>query len=82
MSGGHFDYFQYRINSELENIKESMEIFLDCFESEDQAVKAKRYFDECIKCLERGAFLMQRIDYLISGDDGPDCFFRRIKDGE
>ena len=82
MSGGHFDYFQYKIKNEIEDIRDSKELFLACFESEDQAFEAKRYFDECIECLERGAFLMHRIDYLISGDDSPDCFFRIINDGK
>ena len=80
MSGGYFDYFEYRIKNEIENIKESKGIFLDCFESAEQKDMAEKYFNECVKCLERGAFLIERIDYLISGDDGPDCFFRRIKD--
>ena len=80
MSGGYFDYFEAKIKNEIENIKESKNIFLDCFESAEQKDIAEKYFNECVHFLERGAFLTERIDYIISGDDGADCFFRRIKD--
>lgn len=70
------------INQKISKIEDSKDIFLSCFESQDQKIKAEIFFNECIESLNKGAFLMQRIDLLISVDDGPDCFFRRILEGE
>lgn len=79
MSGGHFDYLQNRIFCEFEDIKSSKAMFLECFDSHENAhgkSVAEEIFDECIEKLLRNARVLQMIDYLISGDYAPDAFFR------
>ncbi|MEA4918712.1 hypothetical protein SDC9_108347 [bioreactor metagenome] len=102
MSGGHFDYQQYRIDTIaeeiLEIIRENKEGY-DSFSgdihygySSEGEIKEKpkdwqRYSDETIQEFKEGyrlcklaAVYAQRIDWLVSGDDGEDSFHKRLKD--
>lgn len=88
MSGGHFDYQQYRI----EDIADDIRSFLDqkSWEKEDE-YGHKPYQDitpEVIQAMEDGyqillkaAVYAQRIDWYLSGDDGANTFLKRLKDG-
>jgi hypothetical protein len=77
MSGGHFDYLERRVFALIEQIEDSREMFLSEFDDKSRQV-AEKHFDMCADYLLRGATLLQRIDYVISGDDGPDSFFVRV----
>lgn len=87
MSGGHFDYDQYRIDQIAEDI--SQIIRNNKNEERDEWGSKKGYFfpDEVIEefkkavqILDTAYVYVQRIDYLLSGDDGEDSFHSRLKE--
>lgn len=72
MSGGHFNYDQYRLHDIESSIKEySHEI-----EDDEELLKE---FKNAIKYLKIARVYTQRIDWYISGDDGRETFFERLK---
>lgn len=84
MSGGHFNYAQYRINDiavEIDElIKSNDNKTLDEFGWEEgnnyfPAIIEK--FKEAAHTLRQAAEMAQRVDWLLSGDDSEDCFLRR-----
>ena len=86
MSGGHFGYKQYDIDTIYQDIKQLI-IDNDSDEvNEWGSSKGRRYTDETIvefKCaleaLRLAQIYTQRIDWLVSGDDGVESFHRRLK---
>lgn len=86
MSGGHFDYKQYDISRIYEGIKQ---LILDNDSLEINGwgdSKGRGYTTETIQEFKRALELLQlaqiyiqRIDWLVSGDDGEDSFHRRLK---
>lgn len=87
MSGGHFDYNQYRIDQIAEDIAQIIRNNKN--EELDEWGSKKGYFfpDEVIEefkkavqILDTAYVYVQRIDYLLSGDDGEDSFHSRLKD--
>ena len=84
MSGGHFDYQQYRfedIAEEIEKvIRENDNIGTD--ESGDCIGRGYRpqtlqRFTEAVHVVRRAAEMVQRIDWLLSCDDGEESFHER-----
>lgn len=80
MSGGHFEYNQYRIRE----IAEDIEQLIATNGQLDEDGWGRNYppeiierFKEAAHTLERAADMAQRVDWLVSGDDGPDSFIRR-----
>lgn len=72
MSGGYFNYDQYRLHDIESSIKEySHEI-----EDDEELLKE---FKNAIKYLKIARVYTQRIDWYISGDDGRETFFERLK---
>ena len=87
MSGGRFDYLQYRIediSSEIEHLIKTN----DSQEIDDFGDKIGReYSPETIRKFKLAVFKLreaeiyaQRIDWLVSGDDGEDTFHKRLGD--
>jgi len=100
MSGGHFDYLQYRIREIADSIedmivKNKVEVPERKYESWDYDENGNlydwsRYYysfdDKTIEKMKEGYWKLreaeiyaQRIDWLISGDDGEDTFHERLK---
>lgn len=103
MSGGHWDYIQYRFTDIVEDIKSLIE--KNGREKTKEELKSSnwgrsdnwyeeypedrfhhKYSDEVIEEFKKGAEIiaeaqiyMQRIDWLLSGDDGEESFLRRLK---
>lgn len=79
MSGGHFDYNQYRISSVADDIKQ---ILLNPEEKEwyVYSEETKARMKEAVDLLELAAVYVQRIDWLVSGDDSEESFHRRLKE--
>ena len=84
MSGGHFDYAQYRIEDialSIDNlIKTNGSKELDSFGQEigrNYPADIIKKFDETRKTLRLAAAMAQRVDWLVSDDDGEDCFRER-----
>lgn len=101
MSGGHWDYLQYRLTDVVEDIDrliekngqpKTKEELKDESWHDDQWYEKypeekfhHKYSDEVITNFKSAAVLiasaqvyMQRMDWLLSGDDGPESFLRRL----
>lgn len=108
MSGGHFDYAQYRIT----DIYTSIEDYMDGHELDEDEVRdyindrwlddeEKDYihkhhhtipnpygyteetlseFRKAVEVLKKAEVYAQRIDWLLSGDDGENSFHKRLKE--
>ena len=72
MSGGHFDYNQSYISSIADDLESSLKD--DSFSPETLLEFRKGY-----NLLRLAYVYAQRIDWLLSGDDGEDNFHRRLK---
>lgn len=73
MSGGHFDYHQYRIRE----IAESVEDIIQNYKGPPEVLEKIK---EGLDALKRAEIYTQRIDWLISGDDRPETFLERLKE--
>lgn len=85
MSGGHFDYKQYEIGYITDSIEQIIINYrLDKENSwgtkvRDQYSPAEiEKFEEAVYYLEKAQIYAQRVDWLLSGDDGSDSFFARL----
>jgi len=70
MSGGHFDYQQFRLNdiaTEIDELIARNEYPKDITEK----------FKQTSRKLKKAASMVQRIDYLVCGDDGEESFRER-----
>jgi hypothetical protein len=74
MSGGHFDYDQYKIGV----IREDVEGLIKANEW-DYSENTIARFHEAVYFLTMAEIYAQRIDWLVSGDDGEDSFHRRLE---
>lgn len=75
MSGGHFDYAQYRISDIAFEVKELIET-----NKYEYSIETLDKFKIALKLLMRAQVAAQRIDWLVSGDDGEDTFHERWDD--
>jgi len=89
MSGGHFDYQQYRIREITDKIEQI--ILQNGKKKEQRASWEDEYyyqyppeviekFKEGLTILKQAEVYAQRIDWLLSGDDGEETFFERLKE--
>ena len=75
MSGGEFDYVQDRISVAAEEFEEKLEQYS---EYEYISPSVLESFKETIYLLRVAAARLQRADWLISGDDGEETYWRRM----
>lgn len=87
MSGGHFDYSQHRIGDIARSIEELIESNNDKSKDEygqqignEFKTETINKFKEAVIYLRKSAIMAQRIDWLVSGDDGEDTFHERWDD--
>ena len=73
MSGGRFDYLQYRFKEIIDAIED--EIFNDTGYS--KATESE--FKKAVELLKLAEVYVHRIDWLLSGDDSEDTFHERLK---
>lgn len=81
MSGGHFAYLQYRLSDVADSIRSAID--LNGVEQEyayktEFKEKTLKEFEEGIRLCELTQVYLQRIDWLISGDDGEETFHKRL----
>lgn len=84
MSGGYFDYDQNRIGSIADSVDQLIATN-DCDEPDTFGDPIGRHyrpetiakFREAVTTLRKAAAMAQRIDWLVSGDDGEDAFHER-----
>lgn len=79
MSGGHFDYQQYKITYIADEIEEAIKNSSDFYPygggGLSNATLAK--FEIAVNLLRDAAKMVHRIDWLLSGDDGEETFHKR-----
>ena len=95
MSGGHFDYKQYYINEISDSIdslirnngKPKNKKDLDSWDIENGYLNHYKYPKEVINEFKKGLKFLkiahiyaQRIDWLLSGDDGEKSFLLRLEE--
>ena len=75
MSGGYFDHVQSRIGSAADEL----DGYIISCESDgpEYAAKTIEKMRECERTLRRAAAMLQRVDWLASGDDDEDSFHSR-----
>jgi hypothetical protein len=84
MSGGHFDYDQYRIGQIADSISHIISTN-DSTEKDEYGDDIGYHyspeiiarFREAVTVLRKAEIMAQRIDWLVSGDDGEESFMRR-----
>jgi len=76
MSGGHFDYKQYNIEEIADEIEE-MIASNDEARGEGYPPEIIERFKEAAYTLRQAAEMAQRVDWLVSCDDGEESFMRR-----
>jgi len=82
MSGGHFDYRQYNmeiIADEIEGIVRNNHKKDEWGYSYDFSEETIDEFKKGVKLLRKAYVYAQRIDWLVSADDGEDSFHERLK---
>jgi hypothetical protein len=84
MSGGYFGYNQWNLSSMAEEIDNLVENNMNNKKNEWGDVKGAHYPPEIIKrfkeaalVLKKAHIMVNRIDWLMSGDDGEDNFIER-----
>ena len=87
MSGGYFDYDQYRIGQIADQIEDL--IFHNghdekddygCNRFSDYRPEIIDKFKTAVNILRIAQVYAQRVDWLVSGDDGEDCLLTRLKE--
>lgn len=79
MSGGHFNYVQCRFREVAEELSEMFTPGNENFCGE-YSKETLQQFEIAKKFIETSAVYLQRIDWLVSGDDGEDTFHERLRD--
>ena len=77
MSGGMFEYDQYRINDMIDKIKKEMQNPSDYVEDKELFILTCK---EAIKSLKIAFVFAHRIDWFLSGDDGEDSFYKYLRE--
>jgi hypothetical protein len=85
MSGGHWDYVQYKLEDIADELEKLVQENNSSEVDEYGQLIGKNYSEETIAELLIGvtfilaaATYIHRIDYLLSGDDGEDTFHSRL----
>lgn len=73
MSGGRFNYLQYRFKEIIDQIED--EVFNDTGYSKETEAE----FMKAVELLKLTQVYVHRIDLLLSGDDGEENFHERLK---
>ena len=84
MSGGYFDYQEYKISQIADEIQHLIDTNDDDTKDEWGTPRGNHYqkkvidrFDVAIRTLWQAFEMVRRIDYLVSDDDGEDTFLQR-----
>jgi hypothetical protein len=87
MSGGHFDYKQYEIGYIADEVQQLILTNDSTEKNEWGDEKGYHFRSETIAEFKKGLDLLrraqiyaQRIDWLVSGDDGEDSFHSRLQE--
>jgi hypothetical protein len=70
MSGGEYNYVQYRLQDVASDIEHLLE-------RTDLSEETMRKIKIAANTVSAAAIMIQRVDYLVCGDDGEDSFNKR-----
>ena len=76
MSGGHFNYIQYRFGEVVDQMEEILKKGKDYYDLDDEAIE---YITVGMNLVKIAQIFVQRTDWLISGDDGLESFKERLR---
>jgi len=76
MSGGHFGYSYHNIDDVALEIAE---VIYKNKQNKEFSKKTIAEFNEAIRALRVASVFVQRIDWLLSDDDGEESFHERLK---
>jgi hypothetical protein len=87
MSGGHFSYKQYEISYMADEIEHIITVN-DCEDLDEWNQRKGRGYEpevverlkEAAKALRQAFIYAQRVDWLLSCDDSPEYFLKRLDD--
>lgn len=85
MSGGYFDYLQFRLDDVLEKINElvvnndnqNIDDYGDKY-GRGYSLETLEKFDFALSTIRNAQAYIQRIDWLVSGDDSEESFHKRL----
>ena len=80
MSGGSFDYNQYKLEEIADEIDKILVRYYKDKDTYEYNKETIAKFIETRDSLERTAKMVQRIDWLVSGDDSEESFHSRWKE--
>lgn len=81
MSGGHFDYKQYELGYIADDIEQMIlnnDVKNEYGYAHNYSNATLKQFKKAVKLIRQAQVYAQRVDWLVSGDDGEDCFHRRL----
>ena len=82
MSGGYFEYQQYHLQDIVEKLEET-KVKIESDEEYYEYDRKQELLQEIsngLDYLNLAGIYTQRLDWLFSGDDGEDSFFRRLEE--
>ena len=75
ISGGYFDYNQFQFHQAADDLED----YIEKHKKEPEfSEKTLEKFSKGLEIIRQAAIYLNRIDYLLSGDDGEDSFHRRL----
>ena len=82
MSGGKFDYIQYRIFQVADELDQYIRNCISCVPDENDyspgySPEVIDRFKQCERTLRVAATMLHRVDWLASGDDSEESFHER-----
>lgn len=86
MSGGRFDYIQYRFPEIVDRIEQEIRDNdaeprpKDWFEPNNYSEETLNEFRKGIEYIKKAQIYIQRIDYLLSSDDSEETFHKRLSE--
>ena len=80
MSGGFFDYTQYKMCSAGEQLEEVIDLVDIGAHPVDYSEETLEEFRKARIALEVAVAYLHRVDWLLSGDDGEETFHERLRD--
>jgi hypothetical protein len=78
MSGGFFDYDQYKISIIADDVEGIIARNTEHEPSEQYSAETMAEFKKAVNVLRMAAIYAHRIDWLVSGDDSEDSFHERL----
>jgi len=78
MSGGLFEYKQYAIEDMIDSIERELNNKDTIKSLENESPEVLEKIQLTIKKLKEAQIYAHRVDWFLSGDDGPDSFIKRL----